>query len=126
MIFMLASVGLPGTSGFIGEFLTMQGAFLVNTWVAFLAAVGVVLGAAYMLWLYRRLFYGSLEKADVMAMPDLNWREYAIFVPMIILILWMGIYPATFRDQFAPAVAKIVTEYKARIEAPPSALGVKP
>ena len=70
-------------SGFVGEFLAMQGAYLVNSWLAFVAGIGVILGAAYMLWLYRRLFYGPLEKADVKAMPDLNMREYVMFVPLI-------------------------------------------
>jgi NADH-quinone oxidoreductase subunit M len=116
MIFTLASVGLPGTSGFVGEFLSMQGAYLVNSWLAFVAATGVILGAAYMLWLYRRLFYGPLEKKDVIAMPDLNLREYAMFVPLIILTLWMGIYPSTFRNYFAPTVEKIVADYHAQVE----------
>ncbi|MBI1272828.1 MAG: NADH-quinone oxidoreductase subunit M [Alphaproteobacteria bacterium] len=114
MVFMLASVGLPGTSGFVGEFLSMQGAYLVNTWVALLAAVGVILGAAYMLWLYRRVFYGPSDKPDAAAMPDLNWREYAMFLPMIGLILWMGIYPASFKDIMAPTLDKVITTYHAQ------------
>jgi NADH-quinone oxidoreductase subunit M len=111
MIFTLASIGLPGLSGFIGEFLALQGSYLVNSWLAFIAALGVILGAAYMLWLYRRLFYGPLEKADVRAMPDLNAREYAMFVPLIILIFWLGLHPATFRDVFAPTTEKILADY---------------
>ena len=118
MIFMLGSVGLPGTSGFIGEFLSMQGAYLANSWYAFIAATGVILGAAYMLWLYRRLFYGPLEKADVKAMPDLNLREYAMFLPLLAMVFWMGIYPTTFRDVFAPTVNKIVSDYQAEIKGP--------
>ncbi|MFY9288528.1 MAG: NADH-quinone oxidoreductase subunit M [Alphaproteobacteria bacterium] len=116
MIFMLASVGLPGTSGFVGEFLALQGAFLANSYYAFIAATGVVLGAAYMLWLYRRLFYGVLDKADVKAMPDLNAREYAMFVPLIALVLVLGIYPASFRDLFAPTVAKLLSNYQTEIK----------
>jgi NADH-quinone oxidoreductase subunit M len=111
MFFTLASIGMPGLSGFVGEFLSMQGAYLVNSWLAFVAGIGVILGAAYMLWLYRRLFYGPLEKTDVKAMPDLNAREYAMFVPLIILTLWLGVHPATFRDMFAPTVEKIVADY---------------
>lgn len=111
MIFTLASIGLPGLSGFVGEFLSLQGAYLVNSWLAFIAALGVILGACYMLWLYRRLFYGPLEKADVRAMPDLNAREYAIFVPLIVLVFWLGIHPATFRDVFAPTVEKTLADY---------------
>jgi len=113
MIFMLASIGLPGTSGFVGEFLSLQGAWLASSWYAFVAATGVILGAAYMLWLYRRLFYGPLEKADVKVMPDLNAREYVMFLPLIALVLWMGIYPHTFRNVFAPAATKIIADYRA-------------
>lgn len=116
MIFMLGSVGLPGTSGFVGEFLSLQGAYLANSWYAFIAALGVILGAAYMLWLYRRLFYGPLEKGDVKAMPDLNFREYAMFAPLVVFVFWIGIYPATFRNVFAPTVSKIVQDYQAEVK----------
>ena len=113
MIFMLASVGLPGTSGFVGEFLSMQGAFMVNTWVALLSALGMVLGAAYMLLLYRKLFYGPLDKPDVAAMQDLNAREYAMFLPLIALVLWIGIHPADFKWAFAPKVSQMIETFKA-------------
>ena len=119
MLFMLASVGLPGTSNFVGEFLTMQGAYLANSWWAFIAATGIILGAAYMLWLYRRLFYGSLDKDDVRAMTDLNLREYAMFVPLLVLMLWMGVYPNSFRNMFAPTIEKIVADYHHQVEAGP-------
>src|ERR1700733_1674466 len=108
MIFTLASVGLPGTSGFIGEFLTLVGAFQVNRWVAFFATTGIILGAAYMLVLYRALFFGEVTKDDVRAMPDLNWREMSFFAPLIALTLWMGIYPSSFKDIIDPSVAQIV------------------
>lgn len=111
MVFMLGSVGLPGTSGFVGEFLSLQGAYLANSWYAFLAATGVILGAAYMLWLYRRLFYGVLDKDDVKAMPDLNSREYMMFAPLLVLVLWIGIYPSTFRNVFAPTVQKVLVDF---------------
>jgi NADH-quinone oxidoreductase subunit M len=107
-IFTMASVGLPGTSGFVGEFLALVGAFQTNRWVAFLAATGVILGAAYMLVLYRALFYGEVTKDDVRAMPDLNAREMAFFAPLVALTLWMGIYPSSFKDLIDPAVAQIV------------------
>ncbi len=107
-IFTMASVGLPGTSGFVGEFLALVGAFQVNRWVAFLAATGVILGAAYMLVLYRALFYGEVTKDDVRAMPDLNGRELAFFAPLVALTLWMGIYPSSFKDLIDPSVAQIV------------------
>lgn len=107
-IFMLASVGLPGTSGFVGEFLALVGAFQVNRWVAFLATSGIILGAAYMLVLYRSLFYGDITKDDVRAMPDLNWREMTVFAPLVALTLWMGVYPSSFKDLIDSSVAQIV------------------
>ncbi len=113
MLFMLASVGLPGTSGFVGEFLSMQGAFIVNSWVATLAALGMVLGAAYMLRLYRRLFYGPLDKPDVAAMTDLTCREWAMFLPLLALVIWMGVHPADFRDWFAPKVTQMIQHFEA-------------
>jgi len=116
MIFMLGSIGLPGTSGFIGEFLSMQGAYLANSIYAFVAATGIILGAAYMLWLYRRLFYGALEKADVKVMLDLNIREYIMFVPLLALVVWMGIYPTYFQGIFAPTAHKVLADYHAALE----------
>jgi NADH-quinone oxidoreductase subunit M len=111
-LFMLASIGLPGTSGFVGEFLSVQGAFLANSWFGFLAALGMILGAAYMLWLYRRLFYGVLDKEDVRAMPDLNMREIAMFVPLLVFVLWIGIHPSTFRNVYAPSMEKALTDFQ--------------
>ncbi len=112
MAFMLASIGLPGTSGFVGEFLSMQGAFLANSWFAFIAATGIVLGAGYMLWLYRRLFFGPLEKDDVRQMKDLNWREMAVFAPLLVLVLWIGVYPSSFREVYAPAMEKVLADFQ--------------
>jgi NADH-quinone oxidoreductase subunit M len=108
MVFMLAAVGLPGTSGFIGEFLSLIGAFQVNTWVAFFATTGVILSVAYMLYLYRRIIFGVITRADVRAMADLNLREVAIFAPMIAIVLWMGIYPGSFMKPMQPALAKLI------------------
>jgi NADH-quinone oxidoreductase subunit M len=108
MVFMLASVGLPGTSGFVGEFLSLIGAFQVNTAVAFFATTGLILGAAYMLYLYRRIIYGTITRDDVRAMVDLHWREVAVFAPMIAVVLWMGIYPASFLRPLQPSVANLV------------------
>jgi NADH-quinone oxidoreductase subunit M len=107
-IFMFASIGLPGTSGFIGEFLSLVGAFQVNRWAAVLATTGIILGAVYMLVLFRSLFYGPVTKDDVRAMPDLSWREMGFFAPLIVLTLWMGVYPSSFKDSIDPAVAQIV------------------
>ena len=108
MVFMLASVGLPGTSGFIGEFLSLIGTFQVNTWVAFLATTGLILSATYMLYLYRRVVFGIITHADVRAMLDLEPREIAIFAPMIAIVLWMGIYPASFLRPMQPTIANLI------------------
>jgi NADH-quinone oxidoreductase subunit M len=110
MIFTLASVGLPGTSGFVGEFLSLLGTFQVNRWAAVLATLGIILGAAYMLVLYRKLFFGEVTQADVRAMPDLNWREMVVFAPLVALTIWMGVYPSTFKDLIDPSVAQIVAQ----------------
>ena len=111
MIFMLASVGLPGTAGFVGEFLILLGAFKANTWVAALLATGMVLGAAYMLLLYRRVVFGALVKEDVKAMLDMSPREIIIFAPLIIVVLWMGIYPIPFFDFMAAPVAELLKNF---------------
>ena len=108
MIFMLASVGLPGTSGFVGEFLSLIGAYQVNTWVAFLATTGLILGAAYMLYLYRRVVFGTITKDDVRAMLDLSPREVLIFAPMIAVVLWMGIYPDSFLRPIQPTINNLI------------------
>ena len=112
MLFMLASVGLPGTSGFIGEFLVMVGAFQVNNWVATLICTGIILGAAYMLWLYRRVIFGKLEKADLMEILDLSPREIAVFAPLVLIVLWMGIYPTSFTAIMAPSVDRLLGGYQ--------------
>ncbi len=111
MVFMLASVGLPGTSGFIGEFLVLVGVFRVNTAVALLCATGMVLGAAYMLYLYRRVIFGKLTKEDLRSILDLNWREMAVFAPLVAIVFWMGIYPMSFIDVMAASVANVVDNY---------------
>ncbi len=116
MLFTMASVGLPGTSGFVGEFLVMVGAFLANTWVGALTATGVILGATYMLYLYRRVVFGPLEKADLKALPDLNRREILTFAPLIALVLWMGIYPSSFIDVMDASVEALITDYTVALE----------
>jgi NADH-quinone oxidoreductase subunit M len=112
MVFMLASVGLPGTSGFVGEILVLIGVFQVNTWVALFAATGVILGAAYMLYMYRRVIFGRLEKEALKTIADLNWREVAVFAPLIVLVLWMGIYPMSFLEVMDQSVAELVYDYR--------------
>jgi len=96
MVFTMASVGLPGTSGFVGEFLSMMGIYGASTWAAFVATTGIILGAAYMLYLYRRVVQGPLTKPDVAAMSDLSARELLILVPLALAVLWMGVYPESF------------------------------
>ncbi|TCS64136.1 NADH-quinone oxidoreductase subunit M [Varunaivibrio sulfuroxidans] len=108
MVFMLASVGLPGTSGFVGEFLVLMGVFQVNSWVAAAAATGVILGAAYMLYLYRRVVFGVLDKDKLKKLLDLSLREKIVFAPLIVLVLWMGIYPASFLDVMHVSVANLI------------------
>lgn len=116
MILMLGSVGLPGTSGFVGEFLVLLGAFQVSTLVAALAATGVVLGAAYMLILYRRVVFGPRVNDDALSMPDLNPRELGLLVPLIVLVLWLGVFPASVTDKIGPSVDKLITDYNAKLE----------
>jgi len=116
MFFTLASIGLPGLSGFVGEFLVLLGAFKANTWVAFLAATGLILGAAYALWLYRKIVFGELTKASLRAILDMNRREVAVFLPLVLITLWMGIYPNSFLDPMGPAVDKLIGDYNAAIK----------
>ena len=112
MIFMLASVGLPGTSGFVGEFLVIVGAFKVNTGVALLAASGMVLGAAYMLYLYRRVIFGKITKEDLLSILDMSPRERVVFAPLIFMVFLMGIYPMPFLDVMSASVENLVTNYE--------------
>jgi len=111
MLFTMASIGLPGTSGFVGEFLVLVGAFQVNFWVALLGSFGMVLGAAYMLYLYRRVIFGQLARPDLKAILDLSPRELAIFAPLAVLTLWLGIYPTSFTGFFAASVAAMVDHH---------------
>ena len=106
MFFTMASVGLPGTANFVGEFLSLVGAYNANSWVAAVATTGIILGAAYMLWLYRRVAFGESRNADAAAMPDLNAREWAMLAPIAAATLWMGVYPESF---MAPMRADVGT-----------------
>ena len=115
MIFTLASIGMPGTSGFVGEILVLFGAYKASSWLAFIAATGVVLGAAYMLYLYRRVIYGKLEKNDLKGLLDLSPREVMIFAPLIIVVFWMGIYPAPFLEIMHVSVDNLLTQFDAAI-----------
>ena len=108
MLFMLASVGLPGTSGFVGEVLVLVGIFQVSTWVAALVATGVILGAAYMLYLYRRIIFGQLTKESLIRIRDLSPREVAVFAPLVLLVVWMGVYPNSFLEPMHASVDKLM------------------
>jgi NADH-quinone oxidoreductase subunit M len=112
MVFTMASVGLPGTSGFVGEFLVLMGIFQVNSWVALLATTGVVLGAAYMLYLYRRVIFGKLVHEDLKGILDLNMREVAIFAPLLLVVIWMGIYPGAFLKPMRASVDNLIKNYQ--------------
>jgi NADH-quinone oxidoreductase subunit M len=117
LVFTMANVGLPGTSGFVGEFLTMLGAFVHNSWIAIFAATGVVLSAAYALFLYRRIVFGALVKPSLQTMQDLTGREIALLAPLVILTIAMGVYPKPVFEVTTPAVAKLITDNKAALAA---------
>ena len=110
MIFTMATIGLPGTSGFVGEFMILVGVFQVKTWVAFTATVGVILGAAYSLWLYRRVIFGALTKPELAEILDLNRREVLIFAPLIVVALWIGIYPEPFLAVMHNSVTHLIEQ----------------
>lgn len=110
MLFMLASAGLPGTSGFVGEFLVLLGAFQANSWVAVFMATGMILGAAYMLYLYRRVVFGALTKKNLQMIVDLSPREVAVFAPLILLALWLGLYPMPVLDVMHASVSNLVEQ----------------
>ena len=110
LIMTLSSIGMPTLNGFIGEFMVLQGVFADSTyrlWAVW-GAVGIVLGAAYMLWLYQRVMFGELKHEENQNLPDLNWREMATFIPLIILAFWIGLYPKTFLDYLHDPVNQIV------------------
>ncbi|WP_020085102.1 NADH-quinone oxidoreductase subunit M [Hyphomicrobium zavarzinii] len=117
MVFTMGNVGLPGTSGFVGEFLTLLSSFKVNTYVAFIATTGVILSAAYALYLYRRVVFGPLEKPSLKAMKDVNAREIAILAPLVILTILFGFYPAPILDVTAVSVKALVTSLEAASQA---------
>ncbi|MGH6761484.1 MAG: NADH-quinone oxidoreductase subunit M [Phyllobacterium sp.] len=117
MILSMANVGLPGTSGFIGEFMTLLGVFQVNTWVALIATTGVILSAAYALWLYRRVIFGALDKENLKALLDLSAREKAIIYPLVVLTIFYGVYPAPIFDATAASVNALINQYNEAVSA---------
>ncbi len=112
LLFTMASIGLPGTSGFVAEFLALMGVYRVSTWTALLCTTGIILGAAYMLYLYRRIAYGEIPSEEVRAMPDLDRRELWLLAPIAAVVLWMGVYPESFLAPMRSDVATLL----ARIE----------
>jgi NADH-quinone oxidoreductase subunit M len=112
MVFTMASVGLPGTSGFVGEFLSLVGTYHASTWGAIVATTGIILGAAYMLWLYWRICFGAQRNADAAAMPDLSMREWWLLGPIAVGVFWMGIYPESFQRVIRNDVGRVL----ARVE----------
>jgi len=130
LLFTMASIGLPGTSGFVGEFLSLAGIYQVSSWVAFVCTTGIILGAAYMLYLYRRVAFGEQKNADAAAMADLNKREWLLLAPIAAVVMWMGIYPESFlapmRADIAALdarVARAKPEGDARLTAPTPKVG---
>jgi NADH-quinone oxidoreductase subunit M len=117
MVFTMANVGLPGTSGFVGEFLALVGAFRVNTWVALFATTGVVLSAAYALWLYRQVIFGKLDKPNLANILDLSPREIAILAPLVVLTILFGVYPKPVMDVTAVSVEKLIADYNQDVQA---------
>jgi len=115
MVFTMANVGLPGTSGFVGEFLTLFAAFQVNTWVAFFATTGVVLSAAYALWLYRRVIFGALTKESLKGLTDLSLREKTILYPLVALVIFFGVYPSALIDTTTASVSALLDHVSASL-----------
>jgi NADH-quinone oxidoreductase subunit M len=126
MLFSMASVGLPGTSGFVGEFLVLVGAFKVSFWLACLGSLGMILGAAYMLYLYRRVIFGTITRDDLRRILDLSPREIAVFAPLVVLALWMGVYPSSFTGFFDAAVNAMVDHNHAALAATTKLAGIAP
>ncbi len=124
MLFSMASVGLPGTAGFVGEFLVLVGAFKVNFWLAALGSMGMILGAAYMLYLYRRVIFGSITRDDLKSIMDLSPREIAVFAPLVVLTLWMGIYPSSFTVFWDASVHAMVEKHIAALASTSKLAGV--
>jgi NADH-quinone oxidoreductase subunit M len=117
MVFTMANVGLPGTSGFVGEFLTLLGAFKVNNAVAFFATFGVILSAVYALWLYRRMIFGTLDKPSLKSITDMNMREIVVLGPLLVLTIFYGVYPSPVFDVTKASVSKLVAAHSSAVKA---------
>ena len=112
MVFTLGNIGLPGTTGFVGEFLTLIGTFQVNNWVAFLATFGTILSACYALYLYRRIIFGVIEKPNLMGIADLTGREVATLLPLGLLTIFYGVHPQPILDASAASIEQIISGFQ--------------
>jgi len=117
ILFILASIGLPGTSGFIGEFLILLGTYQISTWAATLATVGIVVGAAYSLWLYKRVVFGAMVHGKLLTISDLKWRENLVFIPLIFSIISLGIYPLPLLTLMHSSISHVIDQYNLAIDA---------
>jgi NADH-quinone oxidoreductase subunit M len=117
MVFTMANVGLPGTAGFVGEFLTLLGAFRANPWVALFATSGVVFSACYALYLYRCVVFGALDKPALAGMKDLDAREMALLIPLVVLTIWYGVKPGAILDASAASIELLIKNYDAALVA---------
>ena len=122
MLFTMANVGLPGTSGFVGEFLTLMGTFQANTWVAAVATSGVIFSAGYALWLYRRVVFGALIKESLKTISDMTTRERVVFAPLVVMTLLLGVYPSLITDIIGPSTAALVDNYDTALSAAKAAV----
>jgi NADH-quinone oxidoreductase subunit M len=112
-VVMLSSIGLPGLNGFVGEFLILIGTFITRRWWAVVAATGVILAALYLLWAYQRVFHGEPDEANA-SMPDMTWRDKAAIAPLVVLIVFMGVYPKPILDRINPSVDRLLTHVEQR------------
>ncbi|MEP1327454.1 NADH-quinone oxidoreductase subunit M [Pseudophaeobacter sp.] len=117
MFFTMGNVGLPGTSGFVGEFLTLMGAFQKNTWVAAVAASGVIFSACYALWLYRRVVFGDLIKGSLKTIQDMDTRERFIFAPLVVMTILLGVYPSLITDIISPSTEALIANFNQSLAA---------
>jgi NADH-quinone oxidoreductase subunit M len=117
MFFTMGNVGLPGTSGFVGEFLTLMGTFQKNTWVAAVAATGVIFSAGYALWLYRRVVFGDLIKESLKTIKDMDARERFIFAPLVVMTILLGVYPSLVTDIIGPSTEALISNFNQSLAA---------
>ncbi|MEP4038162.1 NADH-quinone oxidoreductase subunit M [Pseudophaeobacter sp.] len=125
MFFTMGNVGLPGTSGFVGEFLTLMGAFQKNTWVAAVAASGVIFSACYALWLYRRVVFGDLIKGSLKTIQDMDNRERFIFAPLVVMTILLGVYPSLVTDIISPSTEALITNFNQSLAAADTSAAVQ-